>query len=345
MNTFSLTFAAAISLATTVGAQTPGYSRYTVDAEHRAAPIPTSVWYPASSGSGPVQIGANILFLGEDALQEATPASGRHPLVVVSHGSGGTKDGLSWLGAGLSRAGAMVLMVNHAGSTSGDSIPAQSVFLDRRARDLTAVLDDLLADPDFASHVDPDQIAVLGFSMGGATALHMAGGRIDRDLYRAYCADYGPAAMDCLWLQSDGTQLSDLPASMEDDLRDPRISRMIAVDPAFGHGFTPDSLALVSIPSLLMTLGDTSAGSGWEAVNIGPQGANLVGQLPGADFRLIDDSWHFSFLAECRMLGRLMVWWEDEDPICSNPWGSDRGAVHEEILSEALAFIGIGPQS
>lgn len=94
------------------------------------------------------------------------------------------------------------MLVNHPGSTSGDSTPLGSVPLDLSARDVSAALDLALADPALAPRIDPERIAVLGFSMGGGTALQLAGARFDRAAYHAYCQHTGAAGRDCLWLQS-----------------------------------------------------------------------------------------------------------------------------------------------
>lgn len=332
--------ALALSLLTqTALAQTPGHERLTLPAPHRGGDLQAALWFPATGGTQGV-IGENILFHGAPALADATPTPGPHPLILVSHGSGGNLTGLSWLASGLAGQGAMVLLVNHPGSTSGDSTPQGSVPLDLRARDLSAALDHALADPATAALLDPDRIAVLGFSMGGGTALQLAGARFDRAAYRAYCDRLGEAARDCVWLSS-GVDLSALPAGIEADLRDPRISAVIGVDPAYGHAFTPASLAAMDLPALLISLGDTGPGSGWEAVDVGPGGADLPAMMPDARLHRIENAWHFSFLAECGRLGPLLIWWEGEEPICDNPRGSDRGAVHAEVLAQVGAFLSL----
>lgn len=337
-----LALALALSgLATLASAQTPGYQRLEVAARHRGGVIPGALWYPAAGSGERVTIGENILFHGVQALSNPSLAAGAHPLVLVSHGSGGNMTGLSWLAAGLARQGALVLMVNHPGSTSGESTPAGSVPLDLRARDLSAALDQVLGDPALAGAIDPARIAVLGFSMGGGTALQLAGARFDRAAYGAYCDRLGEVAQDCRWLRSGGIDPAHLPVRMEASLRDPRISAVIGVDPAFGFAFTPDSLAAIEMPALLINLGDTRPGSGWEAVAVGPAGADLPGQMPNARHMTIPEAWHFSFLAECGWIGPLLIWWEGEEPICSDPAGSDRLEVHGQVLAQVGDFLGL----
>jgi len=319
-------------------ADAPGYRDLSVPAAHRSAALQAALYFPAEGGDIS-RIGDNVIFHGRDVRRDAPIAGQDLPLIVVSHGSGGNMLGLAWLGAGLAEEGAMVLLVNHPGTTSGDSSPTQTAFLDRRAHDVTAALDAVLADPDLAARIDPARIAVLGFSLGGGAALQLGGARFERQRYREFCATYAAQATGCDWMQSDGFDLNAWPASAEADLRDPRISQVIAVDPAFGFSWDPASLAEMDTPTLLINMGETGFGSAWMGVGVGPDAANLPAQIPQATYQVIEDAWHFSFLPECRFYAPVLVWWEGEDAICSDPWGSDRSAVHEDVLGLVTEFI------
>src|SRR5919201_3965908 len=93
-----------------------GYDRFEIAAPHRAAPIAGSVWYPVGTPTYRGLIGDNAVFEGTPAYVGAAIADGRFPLVLLSHGSGGNMDNLSWLSSRLALRGAMVLAVNHPGS-------------------------------------------------------------------------------------------------------------------------------------------------------------------------------------------------------------------------------------
>ena len=126
---------AAIGLASAAAADPiAGYDRFEVTAPHRAAPVAASVWYPVGTPTYRGLIGDNPVFEGTSAYVGAAIAEGKFPLVLVSHGSGGNMDRLSWLSSRLALHGAMVLAVNHPGSTSGDSSPRRSVRLSRAGR-------------------------------------------------------------------------------------------------------------------------------------------------------------------------------------------------------------------
>ena len=203
----------------------PGYDRFDLVAGHRARPVAASVWYPAANPTYRAPVGDGPIFDPTFAFIGPAIAEGKHPLVLLSHGSGGNSDSLGWLTSGLVAQGAIVLAVNHPGSTSGDSSPRRSVDLEARAKDLSAALDALLADPAFSPFVDAEQIGVVGFSLGGATALGLAGVRFDGAVQDENCTT-GPEAADCVFFRQGGVRFADYPG-YEADARDSRISRAV----------------------------------------------------------------------------------------------------------------------
>lgn len=176
----------------------PGYDRFDLSAEHRARPVAASIWYPAANPTYRVPVGDGPIFDPTFAFVGPAIAEGRHPLVLLSHGSGGNADVLGWLTTGLVERGAIVLAVNHPGSTSGDSSPRRSVDFEARANDLSAALDMILADAAFAPSIDPDRIGVVGFSLGGTTALGLAGLRFDGTVQDTNCTMLLIAGSSCV---------------------------------------------------------------------------------------------------------------------------------------------------
>lgn len=336
-----LAVAVTLSSLATVPAQAaddlPGYDRLDVEVAHRGGMISASVWYPASTSLYAVPIGENPVFQGTPAFVGAGIAAGRFPLVLLSHGSGGNMDGLGWLSAQLARAGVMVVAVNHPGSTSGDSSPRRSTDLVARAADLSAALDAVLADPAFAQHVDTARITAAGFSLGGATALNLGGLQADRAAFAAYCATFGAAAQDCAFLAQGGVEPGDLTAAFSDTHGDPRVSAVIAVDPAFGDSYTAESVGAFDRRALLVNLGEDA--DRWRAVDIGPSGSNLAARLPGARYTVVAPAWHFSFLGICKPEAAALLKAERDDPVCDDPAGSDRADVHRRAVAAILAFI------
>ncbi len=315
-----------------------GYDRLTVAAAHRPAPLQAAIWYPVGTPTYRNLIGDNAVFLGTPALVGAGVADGRFPLVLLSHGSGGNVDGLGWLASALALRGAMVLGVNHPGSTTGDSSPRRSILLAERAADLGAALDQLLAEPAFAALLDTSRITALGFSLGGTTVLNLAGARIDPSAYRAYCDRLGEAAADCTFFARGCVDLDALPASWGQDMRDPRIGAVVAVDPGLTYAFTPASVAAMTLPVLLINLGDEDR---WPAVDVGPAGSDLVGRLPDARHEVVAPAHHYTFLARCKPEGAALLAAERDDPVCDDPAGTDRAAVHAAIVDLVASALGL----
>lgn len=114
------------------------------------------------------------------------------PLVVFSHGLGGSREGYSYLGTNWAARGYASLHVQHAGSDSrvwkGNPFDvvsrlqsaANAVEAVDRVRDLGFALDRVLADPQIAGVVDPGRIVVAGHSYGANTALLAAGAVFER---------------------------------------------------------------------------------------------------------------------------------------------------------------------
>jgi predicted dienelactone hydrolase len=331
-----LTAAAVLTLATAAHAGDVGYDRFDVEASHRAAPVAASIWYPAGARTYRGLIGDNAVFEGVPAFVGAAMADGAFPLALLSHGSGGNMDNLGWLSSALAARGVMTLAVDHPGSTTGDSSPRRSVDLAARAADLSAALDAALAHPDFGPRIDRSRISALGFSLGGATALALGGLRYDPAAYPAYCARLGAAAADCAFFARGGVAPDAMPASWGDDMADPRIGAVIAIDPGFTWVATPVSAAALTRPVLLLSLGTETL---FPAADVSAGGSGLADALPNAEHVVIAPAHHFSFLGRCKPEGAAILRDEEDDPVCDEPAGGDRAAVHRAVLREALAFL------
>ena len=139
-----------------------------------ARPIQTLIWYPAAAGSVESDWEVAIFKAGRVA-KGAAPAEqpAKLPLIVLSHGTGGSAVGLGWLAQALAAQGYLVAAPHHHGNTAAeDTQPLQGtlVWWDR-PRDLSRLIDRLLADPAWGPRIDASRIGVAGFSIGGYTAL------------------------------------------------------------------------------------------------------------------------------------------------------------------------------
>lgn len=328
--------ALALPAAAGEGLELAGYDRFDLAASHRARPVAASIWYPPADPGYRITVGDGPIFAPTPVFMAPAIAEGAHPLVLLSHGSGGNADGLGWLASGLVAEGAMVLAVNHPGSTSGDSSARRSLDLEARANDLRAALDAVLADPGFARFVDPERIAVVGFSLGGSTALGLAGLRFDAEVQADHCAT-APEAADCGFFLRGGADFRTA-AGFSADMREPRLARAVAIDPGFGGAATAASLADTDIPVHLINLGEADR---LPATDVGPDGSDLAARLPGATYTVVAPAAHFTFLAPCKPGAVEILAEEDDDPVCSDPAGTVRSTVHEALIADIAAALGL----
>lgn len=177
----------------------------------RQRAVPVRLYWPASAAAG----------------------QGRVPLVLFSHGLGGSRQGYSYLGRHWASLGYASLHVQHVGSDrqlwSGSifgligrlqAAAKESEAVDR-VRDMRFALDQVLAGPRGAQ-IDAERIVVAGHSYGATTSLLLAGAR---------------------------------PPSAPPSLNDPRIKAAIVISapPFYGQGDPAPILAGISIPTLHIT--------------------------------------------------------------------------------------------
>lgn len=313
-----------------------GYDTFDLFADHRARPVAASVWYPAAETTYAAPVGDGPIFEPTKAHIGPAVASGRHPLILLSHGSGGNAQTLGWLASGLVARNAIVLAVNHPGSTSGDSSPRRSTDLEARAADLSAALDMILADPAFSAYVDSRKISVVGFSLGGSTALGLAGLRFDGEVQDARCEN-SPEAGDCVFYHKGGVSFADYPG-FEADSSDDRIVQSVAIDPGFGAAVTEASLSDVNSRITLINLGYENR---LEAADVSPEGNDLVTRLGAPEYLEIGPANHFTFLAVCKPQAAEMLAEEGEDPICTDPEGAGRKDIHDRLIVAVADALGL----
>jgi predicted dienelactone hydrolase len=135
----------------------------------------------------------------DDARDRAVPArlylpadAGPLPLVVFSHGIGGSRAGYSYLARHFASHGIASLHVQHVGSDrslwAGNPVTliarlhgaAQESEAVNRARDLSFALDRLLAGPE-GVRIDAGRIVAAGHSYGANTAMLATGAQVVRD--------------------------------------------------------------------------------------------------------------------------------------------------------------------
>lgn len=312
-----------------------GIAFATAPAPIRQTRLDFHIWYPAQPGGRAVMVGGNGVFHGTEAGRGAPLRGGTYPVIVISHGAGGNAGQFGWIASRLAEAGYVVVLPNHPGSTSGNASALEAVRIWERPQDISAVLDAITAQPQEYPYMDLGRVGVLGFSAGGYTALAVAGARVDPARLAEFCDEGGRGMSDCDFFARFGIDLHALdlgPAAQ--DLRDPRIRFAIVVDPGIVETLTPDSLAQIDIPMLVLNLGDE------KRIPAPVYARALAEAVPGADYQIIMDATHFSFLAECKPRGPGILAAEGEhDPLCDDAGGRSRASIHGELTDVIGTFL------
>ena len=68
---------------------------------HHDAETRVAIWYPRATGGTEAVYAENPVFRGVEAFTDAEPAAGLHPVVLFSHGMGGTDRAQAWLASAL----------------------------------------------------------------------------------------------------------------------------------------------------------------------------------------------------------------------------------------------------
>ena len=338
MKTTILTAAAFFLTASVASANPAGYSPFGIEASHHSRGMIGAIWYPSKGDGRAFLFADSPVFYGVTVVEEATIEDGIHPVVVLSHGMGGNIRSLAWLATDLAEKGAIVVSVNHPNSTWGDFDMAAGLLHGTRVQDLSLALDTLWADPKFVKHLDKDHVMAAGFSYGGWTALSMGGLLGNHAGYVKHCETYGAASSHCEGLMDAGVKLTNIDATQWNaSYADQRITHVTAIDPGLIWGLeSADTRDLIDNVRLI------GLGNGQDrllAANFDKSGFAKL--LPNAKIDHIVPAMHFTALPLCKPMAEAILVEEQDDPVCSDPQGTNRQAVHTIIVETILNDLGL----
>jgi predicted dienelactone hydrolase len=284
-------------------------------------PLEIGIWYPSQATARPVTIGPTTMSVAVDGTAQGT----RLPLVVMSHGTGGSYLGHYDTAIALADAGFVVVAVTHTGDNYADQSRSRDIM--DRPRQISRVIDHMLSTWDGHATIDPVRIGMFGFSAGGFTTLVSIGGIPDLSKIGPMCREY-PEDFACQLIAKSNSNVAPPPTPAA-PAADPRIKAAVVAAPALGFTFSPDGLKNVKVPVQL-----------WRAENDiivpHPRYAEAVRlALPEApDYHVVANAGHFDFLAPCSSALASIA-----PAICASAVGFDRAAFHASFDAAVLSFF------
>jgi predicted dienelactone hydrolase len=331
MKRFLFAFALSMPFSSATAYADTGLQLFSIPVAHHPRDMDVAILYPSEGGlSRP--FGENAVFYGVPVHDYATPLPRKYPVILLSHGWGGNFARMGWLSAGLVAKGAIVVAVNHPNSTTGDTDNMNALNHWTRAQDLSAALDHVLKDPQFAQSIDTSRIFATGFSYGGWTALSLAGLKGERDGLDNFCEEGTQISSHCADILKAGIIISELDAEKWNaSYKDPRVKAVAAIDPALTMGLNHSDTALLNVPVLLIGLG--TGESRLVATDTSASGSNFEALFPAARVEQIVPATHFTALGLCKPKGAAILEEEKDDPVCTDPVGTDRKSVQNKIIA------------
>jgi len=261
--------------------------------------FPSYIMYPTTTPSENISIGP----FSVDATKDA-PINGENlPIVIISHGGGGNFLGYLTIAEFLSERGFVVIMIEHYKNNRNDNEYENKLQnFEIRPRHISITIDTILSDELFKNHIDKDKIIIIGHSMGGYTALAVAGGE-------AYTKDRVKV----------------------ETTKDERVKAIILLAPATGFYKYEKSLDKVKIPILFFSAEKDNLTTSKEHKELVE---NQLSYNENVVFEIIENAGHFSFLSP---FPKSMI--SPKFPPSIDPKGFDREKFHKELNRKIFTFI------
>jgi predicted dienelactone hydrolase len=306
-------------------------------------PLSWVAWYPAADDAVEQELRASdktaTWFSYQPAARDASVSRirARYPIVLLSHGTGGTAMHLEWLARDLANRGFIAIGVNHHGNTTIEPYRAEG-FLAwwERARDLTVLLDDVATRGAFADRIDLDRVFVVGYSLGGCTAAALVGAITETSRFERSpknknfgrgprefpdLADHLPGLLETSAIFRESW------ARMSASYLDTRFKAALALAPGNSVlGCNEDSVASITTPMRIVVGGSDF---------VRPVASWLHERMPASKLDLLAaEVGHYVFLPEATDTGRLA-----EPACCIDAAGVDRRSVHDHVATLAAELF------
>lgn len=267
--------------------------------------FPMLVMYPSNSPERSETLGP----FTQSLSMNGPIVAGTFPLIVISHGTGGSHLLYRTLAAHLARNGFVVAMSEHPrNNRNNNDLGGTAANLGNRPRHIRLVIDWAFSSDAFGSCLNPDAVAIVGHSLGGYTALAMAGGL--------------PTAFPQETPERQSRQIEVTP--------DHRVKALVLLAPAAAWFMASGALTGVRVPILMLTAEKDPHTPEFHAEIIkgGVPDKTLI------EHRIVANAGHFSFLSPFPEAMTTLAF-----PPSQDPEGFDRVRFHEEMNAEVLEFL------
>ena len=314
-----------------------GYRRIDVQGPATGDLFPVALWYPTRAAPAPLFLTGSLsecrlpamlcrwIAFEMQVATNARPAEGTFGVIVISHGAGGLALNHRDLAMALASQGYVVAAPTHPRGKDND-ISGVSVWVGR-PKQVSRIIDTLLADTELGSHIQRERIGVVGHSNGGHTALAVAGAKPSPAASVAHCRQHPD---DFRFCSEGGAATREATRTVGDipDVRDPRVRAIVLMAPNAAP-FTDDALAQVAVPVRLY------GAERDDLTLVRYHAERLAKALPHrTEYVLVERAGHFSFVASFPGVLKLVA-----GEAAHDPEGFDRDAMHEVMNREIVDFF------
>ncbi|WP_325892235.1 alpha/beta hydrolase family protein [Grimontia sp. NTOU-MAR1] len=313
-----------------------GFEQFSLE-DDTSRPLNVSIWYPTVQPSPKTVVGENPAFVGTEVIKAATLDVRKAPVVLLSHGYRGSWRNLNWLATKLAKRGYVVAAPDHPGTTTFDRSPKQAAQWWQRPRDISRVLSFLLNDTKRKHALDAENISAIGHSLGGWTAMQLAGVEFDRHTMKQQC-QLVFNQRTCGSAKELGLTDIQPKEPLASSLKDTRIKRVVSLDLGLARGFSVQSMTRTQTPALILAAG-IDIGDLPQAMESGYLAEHLP--LETRHYKVYEQATHFSFMQRCKAgaVDLLEKEYKGDGIICKDGFGISREKLHARIFKDILWFL------